>query len=183
MTPTQLVQVRYQGRLISVTCGMRVSLQEFREVVSTATGVPIERQKLVSKGRLLKDMSTLSGPHPPILLLIGTPADTRLDESLSATNAPTEFTSAPRQAAGPQRGGLVNLGHTCYLNSTLQIWRSIGELREALDLALLDNVSSAHNMAKCLRDLFRQMDQSVEPVPPTEFLSVSQDMSCALYLH
>lgn len=68
--------------------------------------------------------------------------------------------------------GLVNLGNTCYLNSTLQVLRCIPELSEALT-AYTGSMSREGDAALVapLRDLFREMNKAPDAFPPLVFLS------------
>ena len=73
-----------------------------------------------------------------------------------------------------QKVGLINLGQTCYLNSTLQLLRCIPELGNALD-AYSGNINATDGEASltaALRDLFREMDKTSNPFPPLLLLTV-----------
>lgn len=77
----------------------------------------------------------------------------------------------------PQSGhkvGLVNLGNTCYLNSTLQVLRCIPELSTALEqyAGSVGASDGEASLTASLRDLFREMNKAPEAFPPLVFLTL-----------
>jgi len=149
----------------------------FKSQLYTLTGVPPERQKIMVKGGILKDdadWSTLGVKDGQKLMMIGT-----ADEIVKAPEkGPVFVEDLPEEeqvVALGHSAGLYNLGNTCYMNSTLQCLHSVPELKSAL-LSYSDTVrgngidQASHNLTLATRNTFGDLDQSVRPVAPLQFL-------------
>lgn len=153
------------------------------------TGVCKDRMKLMPKSKglwkgILKDEFDLTSidygkfksSGPIQILLMGSAS------KLSGPKVKTTFVEdlPPEEAAkvAAEPSGLTNLGNTCYLNSVVQCLRAVPALRSGLThyANINNNINSrTHNQShrlflSNLRDLYRNLDRTAEPVTPSPFV-------------
>lgn len=107
--------------------------QTFQAILMSKTGVPVERQKILAKGKKLStdaDLAKLKDGQK--LMLMGTASELP-KEPVKPVLFEEDLTEDQKVTlSGALGGGLHNLGNTCYMNSTLQCFRRIPELNEGL---------------------------------------------------
>jgi len=184
--------IKHQGKKYNVDLDPSANGEMLKFQLFSLTGVEPDRQSLLIKGGKLKDdtdLSKLNAKPGQIFTMLGTAS-----AEGSALVAPVEkpkfledMTAAEVAAQeGATPAGLQNLGNTCYLNSTLQVLRSIPEMQEGLktynpDLATsstlqdlsrfgLGGLGSSNDLTAQLRDLYKQMSETQEGFPPLMFL-------------
>ncbi|KAF1978110.1 cysteine proteinase [Bimuria novae-zelandiae CBS 107.79] len=187
------VVVKHQGKKHEVEVDPTTDGATFKLQLFSLTGVEPERQKIIVKGGQLKDdadMSKLGLKPNQTLMMMGTPSGdanniVRPKEKMKFLEDMTEAEAAQSEGATP--AGLQNLGNTCYMNSTLQILRSIPELQDELMHYSPSNAGSSSvsqlsqfglsglgasmDLTGSLRDLFKQMSETQQGFPPLMFLN------------
>lgn len=156
------------------------------------TAVEPDRQTLLIKGGKLKDdtdLSKLAAKPGQVFMMMGTPSDKGATlvapvEKPKFLEDMTEAELAKQEGATP--AGLENLGNTCYLNSTLQVLKTMPELQTELssyresssgpslqNLAQfgLEGLGSSGDLVSSLRDLYRHMGETQEGFPPYGLLT------------
>ncbi|KAF9773205.1 hypothetical protein IL306_009028 [Fusarium sp. DS 682] len=181
------VVVKHQGKKHDVEIDPNSTGEDFKLQMFSLTNVEPERQKILIKGGQLKDdadMSQLGLKNGQVIMMMGTPsaggdALVRPKEAIKFVEDMTEAEQAQQVGATP--AGLINLGNTCYLNSTLQTLRLIPELQEALGKYQPDgNAGNASgfmltgtnmDLASQLSNLYKKMGETQDSFPPMNFLN------------
>ncbi|KAL2147410.1 hypothetical protein VTI28DRAFT_9874 [Corynascus sepedonium] len=173
------VVIKHQGKKYDVEVDTASTGEVLKYQLFSLTGVEPDRQKILVKGGQLKDdadMSKLGLKPGQVIMMMGTPGEggaqvVRPTEKIKFLEDMTEAEAA--QQAGATPAGLVNLGNTCYLNSTLQALRSIPELQDALAKHQHTSMSEVPqlDLTYQLKDLFKDMSETQGGMTPFSFLN------------
>ncbi|KAJ1153873.1 hypothetical protein NDU88_006631 [Pleurodeles waltl] len=140
------------------------------------TGVQLARQKGMVKRGTLKDdeWGNIKLKHGMTLLMMGS-ADVLPEEPVVRPVFVENMTEEQLASAMELPRGLTRLGHTCYMNATVQCIRSVPELNEAFKrysgaLRALGELASAQCITTALRDLSASKDKTSTSIPPIVLL-------------
>lgn len=178
------IVVKWNKQTYDVQVDPSLPVQVFKAQIFSLTGVPVERQKLMTKGAwkgVLKDdvdLSACSLTDGLQVMLMGS-ADhaVKPKETVVFMEDMKEEALAASGAALP--AGLVNLGNTCYMNSTLQCLRKVPELRKALGEYTppaggggggMGGNDMGPQFTAALRDTLNTLDRSLQAIPPMMFV-------------
>ncbi|CAK7265144.1 deubiquitinating enzyme [Sporothrix epigloea] len=174
------VVIRHQGKKYEVEVDVSEPGAVFKYQVYSLTGVQPENQKILIKGKQVKDetdMASLGLKSAQAIMVLGQPgaAPVRFEAPAVKTRFVEDMVGAGQSSqdmlAAPS--GLTNLGNTCYLNASLQAMRTIPELQDSLiNRTQVDSENSGTTqLARQLRDVFSNLSSSHAPCIPTRFLS------------
>lgn len=141
----------------------------FKAQLFALTGVQPNRQKVMIKGAAIKDDSwgNVSGKmkNGVTMLLMGSKEEDIPKDIIEKPQFVEDMDESQLQSAMKLPAGLTNLGNTCYLNATVQCFKTVPELKSAL-LDFEGGLGTDDRaLTSALRDLYRTMDKG-QTIPP-----------------
>lgn len=150
--------------------------KHFKDKIQAVTNIPPERQKILVKGGKVADdvtIESLNIPEGKPVMVLGTPDKGLPSKPVEKQVFLEDLNELLLYKVDNEPSGLVNLGNTCYLNSSLQVMFLITDLKEKLDtFAASSGANSASTLTVALKSLFGQMKKKQQNVNPTIFLTL-----------
>ncbi|GET91002.1 ubiquitin hydrolase, putative [Leishmania tarentolae] len=161
------INVKWGKENLTMEVDLDSTVGLFKEALKAKTGVPPEKQKLMGlKPSMNKDDATLRAAGlvagKTVMLIGSAESTTRVPMVQAAVVEANE--SGGHAVTATTSNGLKNIANTCYLNSALQMIRSIPEIREVLDSYRGDNA-----LLRQLGALLQMLESTKEAVMPLQF--------------
>jgi ubiquitin carboxyl-terminal hydrolase 14 len=177
------VVIRHQGKKYEVDVDVSEPGATFKYQVYSLTGVQPENQKILIKGKQVKDdteMSTLGLKPAQAIMVLGQPgaAPVRFEAPKEKPRFVEDIDGNDASLQSNTPGGLTNLGNTCYLNASLQAMRSIPELQDSLVNRFQgDATNTSPTLARHLREVYSRMSTSHAAYVPQFFLNTLRTLN------
>lgn len=179
---TNTVSIKNSGKVYEIDVDSNTSGSQFKEKIFEITNIPVDRQKILIKGGKVDDSKPIeeqvSSQKQPIMVL-GNPAAAVPSEPVEKQVFLEDLNPNLLLKVSNEPSGLVNLGNTCYLNSSLQALFQIDDIASKVaNYKSPNGINSTSNesLTASLRATFDQMQKKQEKVNPMLFLTLFRNV-------
>ncbi|CAD8102562.1 unnamed protein product [Paramecium primaurelia] len=165
----------------NVPIDLNGTVLKFQETLQELLKVPIQKQKIMIKGSLLKqdqDLSKLNLKNGQQIMVMGAREEHLLNLKQGKKIFEEDLTPEQKAILLKQKAGivlpigLVNQGNTCYMNASIQILRRVNELNEYVKNNAKQGQGPSVKLFNALSDVFQQLERKGESFKPFNFLSI-----------
>ncbi|CAH6718639.1 ubiquitin carboxyl-terminal hydrolase 6 [[Candida] jaroonii] len=166
-----VIKIKNAGKVYDIEVDDSANGLEFKNAIAAKTNIPVDKQKILIKGGKLNDDSVLKDLKftQPIMVL-GTANNNINSIELPKTVFLEDLNQNELIKVSDEPSGLLNLGNTCYFNSSLQAIYHIPDIKNRLE----EN-NSNNSFVGALKRLFALMQKKQEKINPNLFLMNFRD--------
>jgi len=171
------LEVKWNKDTFQVEADTSEGFEAFQGQLFSLTNVPAERQKILAKGKKIDNIKALEALQDGTKLMLMGSADAPLKEPTKQQVFMEDLNEDQKVSiTGALGGGLNNLGNTCYMNSTIQCFRAIPEMKQHLwdyskQASTKNDVSDDSRLVASLGRLFHEQDTSSGAKTPFEVVT------------
>lgn len=176
------VSIKNSGKVYEVEVNESTSGLDFKNKIYEITNIPVSRQKILIKGGKVDDSKAIveqvASQKQPIMVL-GNPDAAMPVKPTEKQVFLEDLNPNLINKVSNEPSGLINLGNTCYLNSSLQALYQIEDISSRVNEYKSPNgINSTSNesLTASLRATFQQMQKKQEKVNPTLFLTLFRNV-------
>ncbi|KAK6202396.1 uncharacterized protein RJT21DRAFT_118415 [Scheffersomyces amazonensis] len=176
------VSIKNAGKTYEINLEAHDTGKVFKQQVYELTKIPPERQKILIKGGKLGDDEVIASLNlnlkQPIMVL-GTPDKDLPLKPVEKQVFIEDLNKHQGAVVSTEPSGLVNLGNTCYLNSSLQSIFQINDIASRIktfQVSANSGSNPSQALLSALKLVFQQMNNKIEKVTPSLFLTLFRNV-------
>lgn len=178
---TKAINIKWNKTSLTINTKFS-TVSGLREDIQAQTNVLANRQKLILKGRVLKDEDPISEiDDKAVITLIGNAEkDVIITANTSNVVFVEDLTTEDKIRIMKEKGedlkfGLANLGNTCYFNSLIQCFGRVDRLKEELK-QFMKQTTQANDLNKAflteLGRLYENLDNATDAIAPHKLVQI-----------